>query len=490
MRLNLKQKGLILVSLPLLVEAGLILWLYIALEDAETKAAKEMKSRLVLQEVNNISKSIVNSANHLVNWNFTHKRNELQKFDSTMIGIADSIDSLKELSKDNAVRTAHASKLEIFGKATMRNLLGHREKMVSDADRVYTPNFQEFRRDFTAEFDPFLKEAQMLVDEEERVQKSVPQAIEARKATLRVILVSGFAINIAVATFLAVYFSREIAARLAILTENSQRMAIGKPLLDRIGGSDEVAHLDKVFHNMAEALRTAEQTKREFVQMISHDLRTPLTAILGTFELLSSGAYGQLTERGSTRVHDAERESERLISLINELLDIDKLESGNMQLILDDCELQDIFRRATEAVTVIAESRKIKLQTTQDNPTVNADEDRVVQIMINLLGNAVKYSPEGETIKIDVVDDQNFVRIDIIDNGPGIPKKDKKLIFERFKQIEGEAYKRSGSSGLGLAICKALVESHGGTIGVDSEVGKGSRFWFTLKKSGVSLSQT
>jgi signal transduction histidine kinase len=490
MRLNLKQKGLLMVSAPLLFEALFILILFAFLEIAENKANKETQSRLVLQEVNNISKNIFDSASHLVTWNFTHKRAELQKFDNTMLGIADSIDNLKELSADNEVRREHARKLEIYGKATMRNLVSHREKMVGDSDRVYSPNFQEFRRDFNAEFDPFLKEAQMLVNEEERVQKSVPQAIEARKTALRIFLLTGFAINIAIGIFLSIYFSREISARLAVLTENSQRMAIGKPLLERIGGGDEVSNLDKVFHNMADALRAAEQTKREFVQMISHDLRTPLTAILGTFELLASGAYGKLTERGSTRVKDAERESERLISLINELLDIDKLESGNMQLILDECEIQNIFRRATEAVTVIAENRKIKLEITEANPAVNADEDRVVQIMINLLGNAVKYSPEGETIKIDAVEDNGFVRVDVIDHGPGIPKKDKRLIFERFKQIEGEEYKRSGSSGLGLAICKALVESHGGTIGVDSEVGQGSRFWFTLKKVGPARTES
>ncbi|MCC7527272.1 MAG: HAMP domain-containing histidine kinase [Candidatus Melainabacteria bacterium] len=483
MRLNLKQKGLIIVSVPLIFEAAFILSLFLALEDAQEKVRKETKSRLVLQEVNNISKNIFDSASHLVTWNFTHKRQELQKFDKTMLGIADSIDNLKAMSADNPVRREHAKKLEFHGKATMRNLIAHREKMVGDSTHVYTPNFQEFRRDFNAEFDPFLKEAQILAREEESVQQLVPQAEEARKTSLRILLLTGFGINIAAAVFGAMIFNRDISSRLSVLIENSQRMAIGKELLGRISGQDEVALLDKVFHNMSESLRLAEATKREFVQMISHDLRTPLTAILGTFELLVSGAYGKLTPRGHTRVIDAERESERLISMINELLDIDKLESGNMQLLRDDCQLQPIFRRATEAVQVIAETRQVKIETTQYNPIVNVDEDRIVQIIINLLGNAVKYSPEGGLIKIDAVEERDFVRIDVIDQGPGIPKKDKKLVFERFKQIEGEEYKRSGSSGLGLAICKSLVESHGGVIGVDSEAGKGSRFWFTIKKA-------
>ncbi len=484
MRLNLKQKGLIIVSVPLVIEAFFILFLYFKLEDAQEKVNKETKSRLVLQEVNNISKNIFDSASHLVTWNYTHKRIELQKFDHTMLGIADSIDNLKAMSADNPIRREHAKNLELHGKATMRNLISHREKMVGDDTHVYTPNFQEFRRDFNAEFDPFLKESQILAREEESVQKLVPQAEEARQTSLRIFLLAGFALNIVAAIFVSMIFNRDISSRLLVLIENSQRMAIGKELIGRISGKDEVALLDKVFHDMAESLRQAEATKREFVQMISHDLRTPLTAILGTFELLSSGAYGKLTERGATRVVDAERESERLISLINELLDIDKLESGNMQLMLDDCELQPILRRAVEAVTVIAENRHVKIETSTNNPIVNVDEDRIVQILINLLGNAVKYSPEGGLIKLDIEEEtKGYIRIDVIDQGPGIPKKDKKLIFERFRQIEDQDYKRSGSSGLGLAICKSLIESHGGVISVDSEVGKGSRFWFTIKKA-------
>ncbi len=278
-------------------------------------------------------------------------------------------------------------------------------------------------------------------------------------------------------------FNRDISSRLLVMIENSQRMAQEKNCSEESVDRMKLRIWTRFFTTCPNLWRLAEATKREFVQMISYDLRTPLTAILGTFELLSSGAYGKLTPRGLTRVSDAERESERLIGMINELLDIDKLESGNLQLILDECELQPILRRAIEAVTVIAENRKVKLESTQENPLVNVDEDRIVQILINLIGNAVKYSPEGGVIKINAEPERDFVRIDIIDQGPGIPKKDKKLIFERFKQIEEDEYKRSGSSGLGLAICKSLVESHGGVIGVDSEVGKGSRFWFTIKKA-------
>lgn len=485
MRLNLNQKGLIIVAIPLIWEGLFVFFLYLMLEDAENKVNKETKSRIVLQEVNNISKSIMDSASHLVAWNFTHRKDELQKFDNTMLGLADSIDNLKAMSEDNPVRREHAKKLEYHGKATMRNLLSHREKMVGDASRVYAPNFQQFRRDFDADFDPFLKEAQILANEEERVQKQVPQAVEARRTSLRIFLITGFAVNVIAAIAVALYFNRDISARLMVLIENSQRMAIGKELLERISGKDEVARLDSVFHEMAISLRQAEATKREFVQMISHDLRTPLTAILGTFELLSSGAYGKLSERGETRVADAQRESERLIGMINELLDIDKLESGNMQLLCEDVELQAILRRAAEAVTVIADNRNLKLEITDLNPQVHVDEDRIVQILINLLGNAVKYSPEGGKIKIGAEPEKEFVRIDVIDEGPGIPKKDKKAIFERFAQIEEAEYKRSGSSGLGLAICKALVESHGGMIAVDSEVGQGSRFWFTLPLSSA-----
>lgn len=153
-----------------------------------------------------------------------------------------------------------------------------------------------------------------------------------------------------------------------------------------------------------------------------------------------------------------------------------------MQLMREQLDLQPIIRRSIEAVSVIASARKIQFEAGFENPTVNVDGDRIVQILINLLGNAVKYSPEGGVIHVNVSDQEQLVRIEVVDQGPGIPEHEQSSIFERFKQIESVNYKRSGSSGLGLAICKALVESHGGRIGVSSEEGKGSCFWFTLPK--------
>lgn len=309
-----------------------------------------------------------------------------------------------------------------------------------------------------------------------------PLEEESRKRLAQALWVMA-AINIVIAVVIGQMFVKSIISRLSIITANSNSLASGAKLNAPLEGSDEIVELDHVFHNMAKRLAESAQMKQEFVQMISHDLRTPLTAILGTFELLNSGAYGDLSERGHSRVGDAVNESQRLIAMINELLDIERLESGNMQLMREELDLQPILQRSIEAVSVIASARQIKFEAGSENPTVTVDGDRIVQILINLLGNAVKYSPEGGVISVNVSEQDQLVRIEVVDQGPGIPKHEQNSIFERFKQIESSEYKRSGSSGLGLAICKALVESHGGRIGVNSEEGKGSCFWFTVPKS-------
>lgn len=248
--------------------------------------------------------------------------------------------------------------------------------------------------------------------------------------------------------------------------------------MEPIGGADEVTHLDRVFRKMAEALARAEQRKMEFVTMISHDLRTPLTAIQGTLELCAKGAYGTLSERGRMRLEDAEKDSDRLISLINDLLDIERLEAGKMELVREDVELDPLIERAINCVSVLAEAKSVSIKATPASFMVHADSGRVAQILINLIGNAIKFSPDNSTVSIEQVGTAGSVEVRIRDEGPGIEPKFRDKIFDRFQQVDSDDH--PGGSGLGLAICKAIVEAHGGEIGVDSEPGKGSTFWFRL----------
>jgi PAS domain S-box-containing protein len=224
-----------------------------------------------------------------------------------------------------------------------------------------------------------------------------------------------------------------------------------------------------------------EQLKKDFVAMVSHDLRTPLTSLLSSLTLLSTGSSGRLDAQSTKIVASAEDELTRLIRLINDLLDVAKMEAGKLELQLDGFEVSSIVSAAVNAVSGLAKVKEISIDVVKTKAEIVADKDRVVQVLVNLLSNAIKFSPQGGSIQISVEETADWLELSVIDHGPGIPRDSRDLIFERFKQLKGAAaLDVSVGSGLGLAICKKIVQAHSGSIGVDSKEGEGSRFWFRI----------
>ncbi|HEY9788223.1 MAG TPA: ATP-binding protein [Candidatus Obscuribacterales bacterium] len=244
-----------------------------------------------------------------------------------------------------------------------------------------------------------------------------------------------------------------------------------------------------VAHDMTERLEV-ERFKQQFAAMISHDLRTPLSAVQSTLELLGAGVFGALTEKAQQKVTRAEDNLRHSINLINNLLDLEKIESGRMELRLQPAQLDPLFKRCAAAVAPLAESKSIQIVLPENDATVRADEGRLTQVVINLLGNAIKFSPQDSQIKIALDSDNSSVRVKVIDQGPGIPASQKELIFERYHQVSSQSARQGEGTGLGLAICKAIIEAHGGKIGVESEEGKGSVFWFSLKACASREAET
>lgn len=224
-----------------------------------------------------------------------------------------------------------------------------------------------------------------------------------------------------------------------------------------------------------------EKLKREFVSMVSHDLRTPLTAVQGTLDLLEENTYGELTEHGHKRVKVANESIDRLINLINDLLDIEKMEAGKMRLEAKPTSLLKILSNSVESVRTFAERHEVELELKlEEDLMVAADRDRMIQVVVNLLSNAVKFSPAGANVSLLAQKDGNFALVKVIDRGRGIPQEHVDSLFQRFKQVKAADGARKKGTGLGLAICKAIVESHNGSIAVSSEEGKGSEFRFTV----------
>ena len=224
--------------------------------------------------------------------------------------------------------------------------------------------------------------------------------------------------------------------------------------------------------------REVDRLKSEFVSVVSHELRTPLTSIHGSLGLLSSGLLG--SEKGKRMLEIAVNNTDRLIRLLNDILDIEKLESGAVQINRTLCDAADLIRRSSEVMKAMADEHKIIIRGSKEKATIDADCDRIVQCLTNLLSNAIKFSDPGRQVWIKEAVAGNEVRFEVTDQGRGIPAEKRESIFERFHQVDASDSRRKGGTGLGLAITRSIVLQHGGRIWVTSEVGRGSSFFFTI----------
>jgi signal transduction histidine kinase len=232
--------------------------------------------------------------------------------------------------------------------------------------------------------------------------------------------------------------------------------------------------------------KRVEQLKQDFVAMISHELRTPLTSMQAMLTLLANGAYGEITESGEKRLKSAKTGVNRLIMLINDLLDTEKLEAGKLSMTYKDVDLYNVVERSVETIEGFAEEHDVKVKVSNKPITVLGDSDRLIQVMVNLLSNAIKYSQEDGEIEVNIEADEEECEVHIVDHGAGIPPGFEDKIFQRYEQAPSVDGKRRGGTGLGLPICKAIVEQHGGTIGVKQTGGGGSTFWFRIPRVGGS----
>jgi PAS domain S-box-containing protein len=230
--------------------------------------------------------------------------------------------------------------------------------------------------------------------------------------------------------------------------------------------------------------RQAEALKNEFVSTVSHELRTPLTSIKGSLGLIKSGTVGELPEQLNAMLDIAYKNSDRLILLINDLLDMEKIEAGKMDFSMGPLNLSELIDNSIEANKGFGEEHNVAFSLIADehDAKVMGDGDRLMQVMGNLLSNAAKFSPKGAQIEISVSSIETGYRVAVKDYGPGVPKEFRKEIFEKFSQADASTTRQKGGTGLGLSISKALVEKHGGTMGFDSKEGQGATFYFDLPR--------
>lgn len=226
--------------------------------------------------------------------------------------------------------------------------------------------------------------------------------------------------------------------------------------------------------------REVERFKDEFVSVVSHELRTPLTSIRGSLGLVANGVLQTQPDKAQRMLEIAVNNSDRLIRLINDILDIERIESGKVTMSKQICDSASLMAQSIEVMQAMAEKAEVSLSNTPVSATIWSDPDRIIQTLTNLLSNAIKFSPPGSTVELSAQVEESHILFQVKDQGRGIPSDKIESIFGRFQQVDASDSRKKGGTGLGLAICRSIVQHHDGQIWAESEVGQGSNFYVSL----------
>jgi PAS domain S-box-containing protein len=586
--LRLSQKVLLLIAVPLLFELAFVCSLVVILKQLEEQYSRDLAARDVLMCVNMELKNIIDCAAAIGMYQVDRDERHMRDF---RIGVEELKSRRSQLT--SLVDVKHLDEIAQFNVVTEQVLkaFGESNALIQSGDKLdlvrVSIKMQRLLKTINESGFKIVQE-QQTISEQQRVTQA------KLRETFEIIVGIGVLVSLILAIGLGVYFNREVARRLGVISNNVLNLALEKPLAAKLEGQDEIAEIDHAFHAMSETLVDArqkeqaltanaidvicslderarftrlnkaveswgytesellgtslyallpsdaadaaraaveariqgasgpdvemaikckdksfcetswsiqwsdterslfcvahditerkriERMRQDVVAMVSHDLRAPLTNLTVLLNLLELGTLGQLNERGLKNVEKAQYQITRLVSMISDLLDMEKFEAGAFELNYGLASSAEFIQRSVDAVQSQAEQRHIVIVAEGEDVDVWCDQERVVRTLVNLLHNAIKFSQDESRIVVKCEPSDGGVRISVADQGKGIPRDRLEAIFERFKQVKGDDGGEQPSSGLGLAICKAIVEAHHGQIAVDSELGKGSTFWFTL----------
>ena len=587
MNLRLPVKAYSLVAVPLVFELAFVFVLVFFQGQLEESYSKEIQARRVANVINQGLADCLKAGTYGV----------LAQMGGGKLLISEGQSKLKDLYrvKKALMELNGLSDLDRRSIQTITSSLDAIMKNFPDPTNVDRSDKANYVMSLHVAVQDLLDEANLLLDRQGRIQEIEQTEQRRLRSFINNAVLFGVVFNVLLAVFLAGIFNKSIIQRLEVVLANAGRLVEGKQLLPRVSGSDEVSDLDRVFHQMAEAIEQAterekallknssdvifsmdtlleikvvseacrrlwlyepaelvgaeldriiapealdrarnhllnlskedatcqlevavlkkdgsqmdaslsayfsakenqifcvahdisdrkelERQKEDFLSMVSHDLRSPITSLLLTFDMFLEGILGSLNDRGTKMAETSRRDLTRLNRLVNDLLDADKLEKGKMEIDKSRISAGQLKEMVLNSVSQQAAAKEIEIISTWPDIELNCDLDRMIQVLVNLLNNAIKFSETNSKIELNLEERPGAVKIEVKDSGRGIPEEEQARIFDKFRQVSRSDATEKGGSGLGLAICKALVEAHGGSIKVKSKPGEGSCFSIEL----------
>lgn len=481
---KLLRRCLIVVVLPLVLELIFMGVLVYFLSTAERDIQRRIESKEIVATATSIGSRMIDAQFLAMMYNAQKIPMLDERFDEDAKAISDSLVELKQLCAgseprrsmsleiDKTVETTLSRLRTIFtGEFTPNANLQEVAGTTQKSDRVYSR--------MTGSYTMIEK----LLTMEQHMQAKVQAREKLYRKYIRDAIIYGVVLNVLLTVVLAIYFARKITTPISIVVENTRRLLKREPLAPLIRGNDELVRLDEVFHAAADDLIQVDKQRKHLVSLVKSELSEPLRTVQYTLHNLSQGVLGELSPKAESRIILAARDTDRVVRLIDDLLSIETMEGAKFQLELEPTTSAQVIELAVGSVKDMAERYGVKLEILDAGVRVIADRDRLVQVLINFLSNAIKFSPSGGTVTIETIKSETESEFRVIDRGRGVPEDKLEQIFEPFQQVEASDQTSKGGTGLGLPISKTIIEQHGGRIGVHSKLDEGSTFWFTLPRS-------
>lgn len=475
LRLGVVQKALTLLLAPFVLNAILIALLNQAIDRSDKLMDLRLNESSVVQQTNNMLVHLAEVLSAGIAYAALHKAKDLEKANYQLDKMKLTVENIRALPKQDTNDELIQSMVGLLdtGIALTKTVSQNTELGAND-------NFEQFKvlskykDDIARRHEKLL---QLMSEKEILLDTVSKQEEDAGKSVLFLVQLS-FAANVLLAMLIAGSFFQDITIRLAALVHNAKKIPLNLPIVRCVGGNDELTDLDATLNKASAELIEAREYRKLIMNMMAHDLRSPLSSCRIALDLLSTELREKISPTGAAELARTSNSLERLILLINELLLLDKLEEGMLELKLSPENIKVVAAEAIDAVAALAKKKQITLINEVKRDYALFDRERILQVLVNLLSNAIKFSPENSSIKIQTSTTYNKLKVTVCDNGTGLNQAERRRLFQKFYQTE--TGKEAGGTGLGLAICKLIVDSHGGTIGVDSASGEGSKFWFSI----------
>ena len=471
------HKSLLLVLVPLLIQTLFFFELGGVVSKAEQMALAERKQSTVVEQVNWLIAIFMSTTSNLGTYIITGHKPYAQEGKLALAKLRSQFDELENLLADSPTQLGHVKQMRGIIEVQLKELQALEPTEERNSFTYLWSHMKEFRETMQEIGVRTGLLMRMISAEKDQLAQMRKEEVAARQSVKDQIL-TGMIVNFMLVAVMLIWFINNITGRLSVLVENARKIPTGQALERQVKGNDELAYLDEVLHNAAAELKRANEHRQSLMEMVAHDLRSPLMSCQVSMQILASDKMPELPPIAVRQINSVQTNIRRVVEMVNDLLTMDKLEAGQLELDIETVQVPQLAQEAVDSVAALAREKRVTIKNNCTALAVEGDPKRLLQVLVNYLSNAIKFSPPDSLVTVYCGKEKSLVAIFVEDQGPGLEPEDQEHIFEKFYQASDK--ENSKGFGLGLAICKLLTEAHGGSVGVESIRGKGSRFWLAV----------